>query len=477
MRARVVIALALACAPGILRAQPAPDEPPPAEPAPQPPPEPPPPPPAPPALTGPTVEELEQRIDELERKQEELERAEARNQGTREQVSKEILPRSRLLSVFVDVGAFVVQGNGSGIRSDLDHIYYPQYGTNGTNHVPGQWVFTGDPLATAINSLGEPADNSDSRELKTDNLGAGGNPSLIVNSIGLAIGQEVGHRIWIASLAELLPRPGGDILDVELAHVDWQPYEDKNFWISIGKVDSVLGVEYRSQDAPRRLGVAPSLICRYTCGRPLGIEARFVQGALSASGAITDGDSFMNRFEPATVLHASSLPSASGHLQWMLPVGQGLELGVSGATGPQDKQADLSLWQWHVGFDASLHDLDGFDLVAEYVQGLEQGQTTSPIVSCNAAPCLTYKGAYLLASRRVNNWLTPYVRVDWRDAVHQNGATFVYESHVARATIGAHFELTNRILAKVEYTFVRELDNIPDFPDDVLTSSIVVATE
>ena len=99
---------------------------------------------------------------------------------------------------------------------------------------------------------------------------------------------------------------------------------------------------------------------------------------------------------------------------------------------------------------------------------------------CNVAPCLRYKGAYLLVDRRVNSWLTPYVRLDWRDAVHTNGAMtnmFVYESHVWRATLGVHLELTNRILAKVEYTFNRELDDIPDFPDDVLTSSIVVATE
>jgi hypothetical protein len=60
--------------------------------------------------------------------------------------------------------------------------------------------------------------------------------------------------------------------------------------------------------------------------------------------------------------------------------------------------------------------------------------------------------------------------------VHESGVNFVYESHVVRATLGAHFALTNRILAKVEYTFVHELD-IPDFPDDVVTSSIVVATD
>jgi hypothetical protein len=163
-------------------------------------------------------------------------------------------------------------------------------------------------------------------------------------------------------------------------------------------------------------------------------------------------------------------------LQWLLPVGQSLEVGVSGAIGPQDKQPDLGIAQWHVGADARLIDLGGFDATAEVVHGIQQGKTTS-LAPCNAAPCLDYTGAYLLVDRRVNDWLTPYVRIDWRDAVHKNGAVFVYESHVIRATLGAHFELTNRIIAKIEYTFVREIDNIPDFPDDVLTSSVVVTTD
>ena len=98
-------------------------------------------------------------------------------------------------------------------------------------------------------------------------------------------------------------------------------------------------------------------------------------------------------------------------------------------------------------------------------------------VPCDVTACLTYKGGYILVDNRVNNWFTPYVRIDWRDAVHQNGAQFVYESHVLRATVGARFAMTKRILAKIEYTFNRELDQIPQFADDILTSSIVVGTD
>jgi len=115
--------------------------------------------------------------------------------------------------VFIDVGAFAVGGNGSGIRTDSFHTYYPQY----KNTLSGQWVFMGDPLSTAINSLGEPADTSTSRELTTDTINSSGRPSLIVNSIGLTVGRQVTDHFGVEALIEFLPRPGPDLIDVELA--------------------------------------------------------------------------------------------------------------------------------------------------------------------------------------------------------------------------------------------------------------------
>jgi len=422
------------------------------------------------APAAPSPEELAARLEEQDRRVRKLE-ADARvTDSFRKDVGR-MRWLSRFLTVFVDVGGFAVGGDGSGIRSDLGHVYYPKY----AGRIAGQWVFMGDPLSTTINSLGEPADTSDSRELQTDTVNSHGHPSLIVNSIGLAVGKYIGHGVSVSVLAELLPRPGHDILDTELAHVDYRPLQTVDLVISAGKVDSVLGVEYRSQDAPRRLGITPSLICRYTCGRPLGAEARLTEGRLSVSGGVFNGDQFQQLFEPKLELHASNLPTVAGHVQWMLPLGQGLEVGVSGAAGPQENQPSTSVAQWHIGMDAQLRDLHGWDVVGEYVQGLQQGQTME--TPCDLAPCLTYKGAYVLVDHRVAEWLTPYVRVDWRSAVHQHGADFVYESHVARATIGAHFEMTSTILAKIEYTFNHELGGIPQFADDVLTTSIVVATD
>jgi len=418
----------------------------------------------------PSPAELAERLDNQEQRVRTLETKARVTESFNEDVGK-LRWLSRFLTVFVDVGGFAVGGDGSGIRSDLGHVYYPKY----AGRTAGQWVFMGDPESTAINSLGEPADTSDSRELKTDTIHSKGRPSLIVNTVGLAVGKYIGHGVSVSALAELLPRPGETLLDVPLAHIDYHPLDTVNLLISVGKVDSVLGVEYRSQDAPRRLTVTPSLINRYTSGRPLGAEARLVEGRLSVSGGIFASDLFDQRFEPKTELHATDLPTVAGHVQWMLPVGQGLEVGVSGAVGPQDNQPSTSVAQWHVGVDAQLRDLHGWDAVAEYVQGVQQGQTMA--VPCDLAPCLSYKGAYLLVDRRITEGFTPYLRLDWRSAVHEHGTDFVYESHVARATLGAHFEMTNTIVAKIEYTFNHELDGIPQFADDVLTTSIVVTTE
>jgi hypothetical protein len=95
---------------------------------------------------------------------------------------------------------------------------------------------------------------------------------------------------------------------------------------------------------------------------------------------------------------------------------------------------------------------------------------------CSIAQCLRYKAAYGLASYRATRRLTPYARVDWRDARHQRGIDFLYVSRVVRGTVGAQLAVTSRILGKIEYTYNHELLG-PQFPNDVLTTSIVVSTE
>jgi hypothetical protein len=470
---RATIIAALICAPTIAHA--IPDEPvPPVAPEE----------PATPAIApdGPTVTDLLERIEDLEAKERELDKVKRSLESVNTKLTTLTpLSRSVAISAFIDVGAFAVSGNGAGIRSDFLHQNYPGYG----NTVSGQWVFMGDPFTTMINSLGDPAETAASREVEHDAINSSGRPSVIVNSIGLAVGKAIRDDIRIDALAQLLPRPGEDALEISYAKLSFKPTTKYDLWIDAGKIDSVLGVEYRAQDAHRRLGVTPSLICRYTCGRPIGIDARFVGTRTNLSAAIINGDNFEERFSPDDELRANKVPSLAGHLEYKLPMGQGLWVGTSGAVGPQDGQAKLDVYQWHVGFDLNLIDLKGFDATAEYVQGKQQGSTSGNLAAdqmagleragCDVADCLDYKGAYLLVSRRFERWI-PYARVDWRQATHQRGADFVYEARSVRATVGLHVDVNNHVRAKVEYNFNREL-GVPNFPHDVITSSIVIATD
>jgi hypothetical protein len=69
----------------------------------------------------------------------------------------------------------------------------------------------------------------------------------------------------------------------------------------------------------------------------------------------------------------------------------------------------------------------------------------------------------------------PYVRVDWRDALHRNGASFVYISQLARLTPGLRLTLTQNLVVKAEYTVNYELGRAPQFRNDIFTSALVIS--
>ena len=330
----------------------------------------------------PASDDVQQQLDDLYAK---LDAVRSQANATQEQI-KTLAP-ANYISAWVDVGAFAVQGNGAGTRSDINHVYFPYY----ARHVPGVWTFMGDPLATMINADGEPADSGLSREDPNDQLHSGGRPTMIVNSLGLAIGRSIDHGVSLKSLVELLPRPDHDVLDIELAEIEYRPTADwahpYDIVLSAGKIESVLGIEYRAQDAPNRIEVTPSLLWRYTSARNVGVSARLNQGhARSVSLAVTDGDNFEPSIELNTALLDAMLHARSGaalYLQWIFPFGaEGLELGISGAYGRQDGQTSDKAHQWHYGFDAHLRSFHGVDVTAEYVQGRQRGSDNRA-----AAPC------------------------------------------------------------------------------------------
>lgn len=394
---------------------------------------------------------------------------------------KHLLPLSGRISGYLDFGFFHVEGDGSGIRSDIGHKYFPQY----AGVIPDSWVFMGDPLSTTINSRGEPADTAGSRAIMFDSVNNKGKSSFIVNAVNLALFAGLSDELTLNTSVDFVPRGRdvsdpdglflGDFLDVKLAYAEYRPSIDgAALSLFAGKFDSVLGVEYRSQDAPDRLAVTPSLICRYTCGHPLGVKARaeLFDKKLAINVAVTNGSHSVEQFPFADEIDTNQFKTTAGRISYRFPIGAGLEIGASGAFGAQDFQVSDSVYQWHVGGDLHL-DWNDLDLSAELVHGRADGQTEVNGPPCGLAPCLHYTGAYGQLGYRATNWITPYLRVDWRDAVHASGASFVYISDLMRATAGAHFEIGTNTIVKVEYTYNREL-GMPQFPDDIFTSALVV---
>jgi hypothetical protein len=393
----------------------------------------------------------------------------------------QLLPLRSRLTGYVDFGFFATGGDGAGTRVDLGNRVFPEY----AGVVSGSWVFMGDPLSTAINSRGEPADTGDSRAVTFDPVDSQGHPSFIANAVNLTLFVPLSERLLLNASLDMVPRSRdvsdptglfvGDFVDVKLAYAEYRaPLEFVKLSLYAGKMESVLGFEYRTQDAPFRLGVTPSLICRYTCGRPLGVKARtqFLDETLVLNVSVTNGSTFSEGFPLSDEIDSNAMKTVSGRLSYRLPLGTGFELGASGAYGAQDLQENNGIRQWHVGADAHFGSRD-FDVTAEVVHGRANGRTEPGQAPCGIAPCLDYKGAYLLAGYRLTNTLMPYVRADWRDALHESGDSFVYVSKLARATGGLRYEPAPYVLFKAEYILNRELGRIPQFSNDVFTTSVI----
>jgi hypothetical protein len=434
---------------------------------------------------APAVDAREARLEQLARQNEELreriEALESEQEWTNQRVDQ-LMPLTNKLSGYLDFGFFWVQGDGRGIRTDVGHRALPQY----EDVVPDSWVFLGDPLATAINSRGEPADVAESRAITFDPIGNRGKPSFILNALNLQLFTGVGDNLTINAAVDFIPRSRnisdpdgvglGDYLDVKLGYVEYRvDVLGTSLSLSAGKFDSVLGYEYRVQESPTRITVTPSLLCRYICGHPLGLKARWQalkDDALTVNVALTNGSHFIESFDFADEVDANAGKTAAGRLSYRFPLGSGLELGASGAYGAQDAQTTASLVQWHYGFDAHLEWRD-LNVTAELVKGKAEGDAAAGEPPCSGAPCLSYLAGYGLVGYRLNGWLMPYARADFRQAVHTSGASFVYHSDLMRTTGGLRFDIGSHVIFKGEYTHIVELGPVPPFPNDVLTSSLV----
>jgi hypothetical protein len=425
------------------------------------------------------VRALEQRSAALEAQVQTLEQRLNETLSLAHSLDTRLTSKERLkvdVGGYLDLGFFAVQGDGSGVRTDLGRS------TGRYSDLLSSWVLIGDPLSTTINARGDVADLGDSRAIRFDPLQSKGRPTFLVNALNLNFHASVDDLWFVTAMVDFLPRDRafaggqvGDFIDVKMASLRWQKqFEWGLLTFNAGKFDSLQGIEYRQQESPQRLTVTPSLLCRYTCGRPLGLKVRaeLLDSMLEVGVAVTNGSSEIEQFPFSNETDFNIFKTVSGRVALRLPVGQGLEVSASGAVGAQDRQTDDSVLQWHLGAAARL-EWGRFQFQAEYVLGRANGRDLGG-VRCGAAACLSYKGAYGLAGVRLLYLFVPYLRVDWRQADMRSGRDYGYMSDVVRATVGLRIEPHSRIALKAEYTFNRELTAF-QFPDDVLTTSFVVS--
>ncbi len=386
---------------------------------------------------------------------------------------------------YLDVGFFGTTGDGAGHIQDVGHVLFPQYDSVG-------WVFHGDPLATAVNSRGEPADtgsaNGASRAIVFDPINSGGKPTFLVNEVNLDLTVAPSRKVWVLASVDLLPRGRaisdtsginlGDYLDVDLAFANWTVH-DKNGHVvdlQVGKIDSVMGVEYRIQESPDRFGVSPSLIFRYLGGHPVGVKlrSRHWDEKVNVALSVTNGSHFVESFPFSDEQDSNAFKTVAGRVG-LHHEGEDatIEVGSSALFGAQDQQPmDSGVWQWQLGGDLVATWRD-FELRAEYTRGRARGESMSG-VPCGRAPCLRFQGAYGELTYRVTNWVGFGARVDWRDADHRSGNEFVYVVDLLRTTAMARFELGRSAIIKAEYTHSHELYDRPRIDNDVFTSSVVI---
>ncbi len=406
-----------------------------------------------------------------------LEESLAQTRATTDRLSQQLEAASALQVQFsgsIDVGFFVVGGNGSGVRKDYGRL------VPNTSDILTSWVLIGDPLSTAINSRGDVADLGDSRALRFDPIHSQGRPGFLVNALNLGLSGGIGEEVSFHAMIDFLPRDAlltgaawGDFIDLKLAWARWEHrLGPVRFAISAGKFDSLHGLEYRAQEASTRLTVTPSLLCRYTCGRAVGLKAQvfFLEGALEAALSLTNGSAQQELFPWSNESDWNGFKTVSARVMGKLA--SGLELTISGAVGAQDRQPDDSLMQWHAGAGARLI-RGGFLAQAEFVGGRAPGKPAGE-VPCGAASCINYLGAYGLFAYKIANVVSPYLRVDWRSSSMRAGRQYAYASNELRATVGVRVEPVRRLALKAEYTFNHELFGAP-FDDDVFTSSAVVS--
>jgi hypothetical protein len=380
------------------------------------------------------------------------------------------------LQGYIDIGFARAQGDGTS--------YFP-----GDQRLPADYGV--DTFAPAINSRGEVASTDSGGRFTNGFLprsaGIGGRASFLLNTIDIDLHYQVpaAPLLFFARL-QLLPRfsSSGDATRVvaEQAFARLVPFASQELAVSVGKFDSVVGIEYLENEANLRTGITPSLIARYTTGQSIGAKAFYrvqipkLWTAISLNVAATNSGSLVESLSPPDA-SLTGTPVFTGRLglEVNLPRVE-LKLGVSAMDGPRNDQSQPGVRQKLIGADARLV-FGPVELRAEatrLTQDAGAGDKVNGLGTQTEVSGFQAQGEYvqLAIGRDFDSALkrvTLYGRYGRRHAQFEGYTPIT----VDRLTAGARLDFWDSFAAKGEYLANRELEGAPSVANDVLTSSFV----
>ena len=382
------------------------------------------------------------------------------------------------ISGYVDVGFAKARGRGSSFLPD-------------DTRVPADYGV--DAFAPAVNSRGEVASLDAGGRFVNGFLprtvDIGNHASFLLNTASLDLFYEPASApVLVFARTQFLPRfekgGGGTRLLLQQAFGRVTPFSGHELMISVGRFDSVFGIEYLENESPLRTGITPSLMARYTTGQQLGVKALYrrqlpaLSSAVSMNVAVTNGSSRVESLQTPD-LSLTGLPFVSARLGYELQLLRlQVKLGVSGQTGARNDQNDSHVHQTQLGADARLT-ARWLSLAAEYVRARD-GAGTAP-------GKYTGEGEFFYASGFAMNGLygtlalavpvearalrtaTVYGRYDRRAAeFHGFGGILT-----SRYTVGTRLDFWSVLSLKAEYLFNRENAGAPRVSNDVFAASAV----
>lgn len=374
---------------------------------------------------------------------------------------------------YIDFGFYVPQGNGAGYVQDYGHAIF-----NRTPYTNYSWVFLGDILAPAVNSRGEVADLGNAPGVsRFDSIHSRGSAGFVANEINWRLHATPASNAIITTSVNFTPRTGsnfslGDSFDIDIAQLEWLPTKSRRTSIFVGKIESVLGIEYRDRKSDRRFGVTPSLIARYTTGTALGLKVRSKFGEddwLTVAAALTNGSNTTEQFFFYDETDSNSGKTGSARVSIRPPLPVRLELGMSGSYGPQDRTTSNAQAMWFFGPDL-LATIGPLDIKIQWLKGKAAGDPTQNVYQLDLKG-----GGYVEIDTMLTASWGLIGRIEYRDAFIALDTSRAYVTKSWRATGGARLVLNTWATLKAEYLHNGEYGQIPGIRNDVFTSSLVLA--